>query len=207
MTNWGQLPINESFLPLTGGNAPLLDADGFIFGQLMSTVVRKINGTQYLWTCQQIGVNSNGNINASAADRTAIEWFKIHITPTVGVADTGRIFDNATTDPQFYYFPSLAVNKNGDMGIGFSGSSNTNLVSAYYWGKLGNGTSLDVPVCYFPGRTSTNALETIKGGDYSATSLDPADGLTIWTIQEYAETNSPPPGYTWGTAVGRVNPY
>jgi hypothetical protein len=137
----------------------------------------------------------------------AIEWFKIQTTPTVTIADTGRLFDNAATDPMNYYYPSLAVNRNGDMVIGFSGSSANDQRAGYYWGKLNNGKSLTVPIRYFPGRVPTNSVGSFPAGDYSSTTLDPGDGLTIWTIQEYAETNSPPPGYTWGTAFAPVKPY
>jgi hypothetical protein len=135
----------------------------------------------------------------------AIEWFKIQTTPTVTIADTGRLFDNAATDPMNYYYPSLAVNKNGDMVIGFSGSSAIERMGAYYWGKLNNGTAPTAPILY---RRTTNALSpltSIPTGDYSCTTLDPVDGLTIWTIQECAETNYT--GYVYGTAVGRVSPY
>ena len=116
------------------------------------SVGRKINGTQYLWASRVIGVTSTGS--GTNADRLAVEWFKIRTTPSVSIADTGRIFDNGATSPKFYYFPSLAVNTNGDMLIGFSGSStnssNTNdLVAAYYWGKLHNGSSSSTPVRYF----------------------------------------------------------
>jgi hypothetical protein len=167
----------------------------------------KLIATQYLWTCQHIGVHTNGNNNFTNADRTAVEWFKIQTTPSVSIADHDRIYDNATTGPKFCYFPSLAVNKNGDMVIGFSGSNDGDRMSAYYWAKLNNGTSPTSPILYYTTTNAISPLTDIPGGDYSYTSLDPVDGITFWTIQEYAETNSPPPGYTWGTVVGRVAPY
>src|SRR5260370_11861969 len=44
-----------------------------------------------------------------------------------------------------------------------------------------------------------------RWGDFSATSVDPSDGVTMWTIQEYAET---PSGANdrWGTWWTSVNP-
>ncbi len=41
-------------------------------------------------------------------------------------------------------------------------------------------------------------------GDYSGTSLDPIDTLTVWTIQPYAETDIFQFGYEWGTWIGVV---
>jgi len=43
------------------------------------------------------------------------------------------------------YFPSLMVNCAGDMVMGFSGSSATNYISAYYTWRLNNGPTLDTP--------------------------------------------------------------
>ncbi len=44
-------------------------------------------------------------------------------------------------------------------------------------------------------------------GDYSYTSLDP-DGLTIWTIQEYAETRYDPQLYNaFGTRIAAITPF
>ncbi len=40
-------------------------------------------------------------------------------------------------------------------------------------------------------------------GDYSWTSLDPEDSVTIWTVQEYAETSSDELP-TWGTYVAAI---
>jgi hypothetical protein len=213
MTNWAQLSVTQSFSRLSGYDLPPphLNTDGFVETRPQMAMVRNLNGTQFLWTCQHIGVNRYGTngTGSLSADRTAIEWFKIQTTGPVSIADSGRIFDNSVTNPKFYCFPSMAVNKNGDFVVGFSGASAgasiSDLVGAYYWGKLSNGASSTAPVCYFSARASTNSQTAIKGGDYSATTLDPVDGLTIWTIQEYAETNYA--GYIYGTAVGRVSPY
>jgi hypothetical protein len=115
-------------------------------------------------------------------------------------------------NPKSYYTPSLAVNTNGDMVIGFSGSSLNSYVSSYYWGRLSNGQSSANPVLYFGGKDwlDTQSPETIfRWGDYSHTTLDP-DGLTIWTIQEYAETRYFSPGgfyNAFGTRIGAITPF
>lgn len=103
---------------------------------------------------------------------------------------------------------SLAVNNHGDMVIGFSGSSSSDYVGAYYTGKLNNAATTSAPMRYFSGTDWFYAPAAgIKWGDYSYTSLDP-DGVTIWTIQEYATTR-----YTglvanaWATRIATVSPY
>ena len=109
--------------------------------------------------------------------------------------------------------PSLVVNTNGDMVIGFSGSSANQYVSAYYWGRLNIGTSPANPVLYFGGKDwlDTPSPRTVfRWGDYSHTTLDP-DGLKFWTIQEHAVVRLfLPPGLfhnAFGTRIGAITPF
>ena len=103
--------------------------------------------------------------------------------------------------------PSLAVNINGDLVIGFSGSSANDYIGAYFTGKLNNGASPVVPIRYFAGKDWFSNPQDFVWGDYSYTSLDP-DGLTIWTIQEYAETQySSFFANAWGTRIAAISPY
>jgi hypothetical protein len=44
-----------------------------------------------------------------------------------------------------------------------------------------------------------------RWGDYSNTSLDPTDSLTIWTIQEYAEPHSGANHIVWGTRIAPIS--
>ena len=179
--------------------------------RLMMATARSIGGTQFLWTCRQIGVNSSGDNDIAthgAADRSAVEWFKIQFTPTVNIADSGRIFDNSA-NPKFYYIPSLAVNKNGDMVVGFSGSSANSYINAYYTGKSSAGLSPTSPIAYFNGITYFDGgVQDFRWGDFSHTTVDP-DGLRIWTIQEYAETRFQSAGNinAWGTRIVCVTPF
>ena len=105
------------------------------------------------------------------------------------------------------------MNRNGDMVIGFSGSSVNDYVSAFYWGRLHNGISVTVPIRYFAGKDwldRNGGGTTVSGADYSYTTLDPVDRLTFWTIQEYAETRTSGilnNTYTWGCRITAVRPY
>ena len=183
----------------------------------MMATVCSLSGVQYLWTCRHIGVNSAGNIDpppsgTGAADRSAVEWFKIRLSPSVEIAATDRIYDNSATTPKFYYMPSLAVNANGDMALGFSGSSANAYIGAYYAGIMNGGNSVIPPLQYFSGKDwyqgaigGPNA-GTFVWGDYSYTSADP-DGSTFWTIQQYAEVRYSTSQNAWGTRIGVISPF
>src|SRR5262249_20336229 len=66
--------------------------------------------------------------------------------PSVSIAESGRIYDSSPASPVSYYMPSLAVNTNGDMIVGFSGSSANQYIGGYYSGKLSSGASPAMPI-------------------------------------------------------------
>ena len=78
------------------------------------------------------------------------------------------------------------------------------------WGRVNNGTSMAGPVRYFAGKDCFESpiFGTARIGDYSWTTLDP-DGLTIWTIQEYAElrTISSQLQRAFGTRIAAFTPF
>ncbi len=160
----------------------------------MSAVARKIGGSQYLWTCRMIGVNSAGtHTTGQPADRAAVEWLRIQTS--AASLTSGRIYD-PLANPKHYYMPTLTVNATGDALIGCAGSSVNDYIGAYYSGKLNGEGSFHAPTRYFAGKAAFNGPTGFRWGDYSYTSLDP-DGRTMWTIQQYAETP-----YGWLTAFG-----
>jgi hypothetical protein len=150
-----------------------------------------------LWATHTVADNTN--------TRTEVAWYQIDpstaapTSPFSMPLQQGRISDSS----RFYYYPSIAVNYNGDVGIGFSGSSATEYAGAYYTAR-----AVSDPA------GTMQAVATLKSGeapyykifygtenrwgDFSATCVDPNDDLTFWTVQEYAAT----PENTWGTWVG-----
>lgn len=194
--------------PCGANNQQLTELTG---SRIMMAVVR--NG--FVWTCHHVGLDggSNDTYDGGTVDRTACGWFKLKILATdqlsidtIQGAAYDRVFDTAATNPYYYYFPSLMVNSQDDMVIGFSGSKTTEYIGAFYSGRRASGSVLDKPILVQAGRSYYNFY---RWGDYSYTCLDPDDGLTFWTIQEYTETppTSCPDVYqrygTWITKIKR----
>ena len=87
----------------------------------------------YLWTCQHAGLdNANGTYtnSGSTVNRSGIQWWKFQLNST-GTPPTysasGMVYDSATSNPWWYYMPSLAVNSNNVILVGFSGSNPNNM--------------------------------------------------------------------------------
>jgi hypothetical protein len=145
-------------------------------------------------------------VSDNAVARTEVAWYEIALAP-LSLVQQGRVSDPS----RFYYYPSIAVNRNGDIAIGFSGSSPTEFPGAYYTARLSSdaaGFTEPVGVLragdgpYSKALTGTDS----RWGDFSATMVDPSDDFTFWTLQEYAQVPSSAPGAVnpgrWGTWWG-----
>jgi hypothetical protein len=122
-----------------------------------------------------------------------------HTTGSAGVAHA-RWYQIDTTqgDPYLYqsgeidqgpgvytYFPSIAMNYNGDIGLTFMESSLSEYVSMYVTGQSVNDSGsgqTQAAVDVFPG---TSYYTLGRAGDYSGISVDPSDGYTFWAGNEY----------------------
>ncbi len=165
--------------------------------RLLNAVFR--NG--YIWTTHTVANDTN--------TKTEVAWYQINpasasLSSPHGVpVQQGRV----SSTNRWYYFPSLAVNADGDAGIGFSGSSLQEYAGAYYTmrkssdgaGQMQEVSTLKAGLApyykVFDGADN-------RWGDYSATCVDPGDDYTFWTLQEYA--SYPAGGYDrWGTWWGK----
>src|SRR5258706_4442179 len=111
----------------------------------------------------------------------------------------------AITDPTLdLFYPSIAVNTNGTIVVGFNGSSVGSFVGCYaVVGETVNGsTYFDAMMLLKAGVVSyqnTDSSGYSRWGDYSATSVDPTDPTKFWTIQMYPSTAG-----AWSTQITQI---
>jgi hypothetical protein len=144
----------------------------------------------------------------NSATRSAIQWWQIS-PATNSIQQRGRIDD--ATGNTFYAFPSIAVNSDNDVLIGYSRYSASQYVTANYsfrastdpLNTLRDDTVLKAgEASYF--KTGSAVPPRNRWGDYSNSVVDPLNDKDMWTIQEYAAT--PVNGIDrWGTWWGRVS--
>jgi len=159
----------------------------------MHTVVYRNNS---IWGAQ------TAFLPAGAPTRCAVQWWQI--TTAGGVSQFGRV-DDGTPPLTFYAFPSLTVNKNNDMLIGYSSFSSSQFASSNYSYRASSDpvNTLQSDALLKAGEAvynKTGGGPANRWGDYSHTVVDPLDDKTMWTIQEYAES----PSSLWGTWWGRI---
>jgi hypothetical protein len=149
-----------------------------------------------LWTAHNIGVNASGV--ASSPTRTAVRWYEltgIRTGQTPSIVQSGTIFDGSATNPRFSFIPTVMVSGQGHAAYGFSTSGGAEHPNAATVGRLvGDPLGTVGTTQLYTNSTSTYGPQagTIqRWGDYSYTSLDPLDDMTMWTVQEFANaTNS-----------------
>ncbi len=117
------------------------------------------------------------------------QWYKIRASDNV-LLQSGQISDQANL--RGFYFPSIAANENGDVVIGFSRSgflAGDFISSAAVVGSTTGGiTTFAAPIVLQQGAGNYHIVAGGRNrwGDYSATTVDPADPNIFWTTQEYA---------------------
>jgi hypothetical protein len=176
---------------------------GYVGSRLMNALIR--NG--FLYTCHHVGLSETngvytGNETGTNVTRSGVQWFKFRLDSSgiLSYYKHERIYDSAVTNMLYYYFPSIAVNCASDILLGFSGSSSTNHIGAYYVWRPAFGTINEPPIRFYPENQGGGYFNGDRFGDYSFTTVDPIDSTTFWTIQEHATTDPD----TWATRVGKV---
>jgi hypothetical protein len=203
-----RFPVLVPHLGNTGGTNGRLDA---LDDRLYAAHLR--NGR--LWTAHSIGVNNTG-VAGATNNRNAARWYELqNLSATPSVLQSGTLFDNnATNDAnqRNYWIPSIMVSGQGHAALGCSIAGTNERVNAFTTGRLAGdtlGALRDGPGgAALPGYTATAAAYNPPGdpggpsrrwGDYSFTSLDPKDDMTMWTIQEYCNGTN-----TYGVRVVKL---
>jgi hypothetical protein len=140
-----------------------------------------------VWT-----THSGGLPAAGTADRTAVFWYELDPTALPAPITQSGVLDGGTGVHHFY--PSIGVNVNGDACVGFSRSDASKFAEAVAAGRLGTDTAGTMSAITVLKAGEDSYYKVFSGnrnrwGDYSATVVDPADDLTIWSLQEYAATS------------------
>ena len=153
-----------------------------------------------IWFTQAIGLPQGGVTHVAA------QWTQV-ATPSGAFEVGGRLQDTlatATNGLPHYAFPSITVNQDGDFLLGFTRFSSTQHPGAGYAIHVaadGEGTLRDT-VIFKNGEDYYHkdfASGRNRWGDFSTSQVDPADDLTLWTVQEYAKARTGTDDGTTGT--------
>ena len=220
------LPVAATTLPrpvtAEGSTNPLDTIDDRLFAAVLRG--------GHLWTAHNLCVDTSGVATpipgptdppcpASSNPRVASRWYDITgLGGTPAVNQTGQVYDATAINPRNYFIPSITVSGQGHAAMGMTVAGNAEHAEAAFTGRLVGDSSgtMRAETIYQASTFAYNAQSTNpqRWGDYSFTSLDPNDNMSMWTIQEFANaTNSwgvealrllAPPPATPATSTGSV---
>jgi len=142
---------------------------------------------------ESLVVNHSVTVSASV---TGVRWYELRNpngTPTV--FQQGTFSPNANSR----WMGSIAMDKRGDIAMGYSESSSSLFPSIAFTGRVPSdplGTMEAENLAFKGSGSQTGALN--RWGDYSSISVDPVDNCTFWYTTEYlAATGS----FNWSTRI------
>ncbi|WP_300618586.1 carboxypeptidase-like regulatory domain-containing protein, partial [Dokdonella sp.] len=156
---------------------------------MMQNQYTNIGGVESLWNSHTVRRASTGS--------NVPRWYQINVTGgSVAANDVQSTnWDPDAANTNYRWMPSLAVDRAGNMAIGYSLSNSTTNPKIMYAGRLAGD-----PVNTFSQTEQTLIAGTgaqtgncgssacARWGDYTTMTLDP-DGCTFWYVNEYYTSN------------------
>jgi hypothetical protein len=184
-------------VPSPGGN----NTDTLADRAMMQNQYRNINGVESLWVNHTTGT-------PSSATPTGIQWAQINVTGgSINTTPAQQQIFNNNSDGVNRFMSSLAVDRLGNMAVGYTASSSSIPPDIRYAGRLASDPLNALPQTentLLPSVTRSVQSGTCgsgpctRWGDYSAMSVDPADDCTFW----YTNMYMPVQGLNWVTRIG-----
>jgi hypothetical protein len=181
-------PSNVTISSFSSGPSNVPEKDGNALDSLTHRVMmqnqyQNRSGIESLWLTHTIGNGLNPNI-------AQIRWYQINVT-SGSVVTSGPVQQGTwSPDSKHRFMPSLAVNKNGDMAVGYTVSDGTMYPAIRYAGRLaadplntlGQGEASLIEgtgfqCCRFSDGTLNN-----RWGDYSAMTIDTNGCTFCWIV-------------------------
>jgi hypothetical protein len=155
------------------GTESRLDAQG---DKIMARVVyRRLGNRESIVAVHSVNTSAGGG---------GVRWYEFRIDPKT--RDVGLKQQGTYAPDGFYrWMASPAIDKLGNIGIGYSFGGSPNFAGQRFTGRLSNDP---------PGRLTLRETMLVEGQgiqnamrweDFSQTALDPADDCTIWYVGDY----------------------
>jgi hypothetical protein len=201
-----QITVNGFYDAFTTNSTKLVPQQGTtqrldtLGDKIMTPVVyQNRNGTESLWADHTVCIDQD------CTEPTAIRWYQFNVTggnfPATPVQQ--QTWTNGN-DGLSRWMPSIAVDVDGNMAVGYSASSGSIFPSIRYAGRLAGDSLNNLTQGEAVMTTGGGAQTDSRGrwGDYSMTTIDPADNKTFWHVNEYYPATT---SASWFTSIGKFS--
>lgn len=168
------------------GTDQRLDSQG---DKLMQRLVyRRIGDDEFIVAAHSIATKAGGG---------GIRWYEFRL-------DESRdpvLYQQGTYAPDGFYrwMPSLAMDKKGDIGVGYSFGGTPNFPGQRFAARLASdpkGLLTFQETVLAEGQASQT--NTLRWEDYATTAIDPSDDCTFWYVGDYMKPHTP----AYSTRIG-----
>ena len=177
--------IDDPFLPMPdapqAGTATLVETND-------RRALQAVWRDNSLWTTAQVVP-----VSGVDAGQATAHWWELDTSSlaSISVVQQGDVGGEDIAPGTHTFFPSIAVDGNGNMGIGFAASAPTIFPSAAYTGRLSSeppGTVQPTEILAMGQDVYVRTFGTGRNrwGDYSGIAVDPLDDMTFCAFNEYA---------------------
>ena len=154
-----------------------------------------------LWGTQGIFLPSGDSPTRASVQAWEINPTGLTVNQSICIDDNDGIAPH-----EHFYYPSIAVNANNDVLMGFAHSSVNHFAGGMYAYRKSSDASGTIreKVRYING-LATYYKPFNRWGDYTATVVDPVNDTDFWTLQEFASTKNGTHD-RWSTQWAKVVP-
>ena len=181
--------------------APAVGADYLdnLSSHFMYRLAYRNNGTQ---AAPQESLVASATVPGSASTPAhgAVKWWEFRNAGSSTTTPT--VFQSGTFDPDsgYRFMPSIAMDKDRNIALGYSKSSTSVKPGIYMTGRLGTDAvgTMGAETTVQAGLGVQTAGAGNRWGDYTSMTLDPIDQCTFYYTNEYLKTNG---AFNWSTRI------
>jgi Bacterial Ig domain/Abnormal spindle-like microcephaly-assoc'd, ASPM-SPD-2-Hydin len=189
----GPAVINvAAFNPLCGGGQCVAEPGGDTLDSLGDRLMHRLAYRNF-GTHESLVVDHS----VTAGSSGGVRWYEIQNpsgTPVLAQQST------YAPDSSYRWMGSVAMDKAGNLAVGYSKSSSSIFPSVAFAGRLATDpvNTLQAETLVISGAGSQNFNSNNRWGDYSAMQVDPVDDCTFWYTQEYIKITG---SFNWNTRI------
>ena len=179
-----------SFAPACGGGTCIPQPNGQKLDSLADRLMYRLAYRNF-GSYEAMVVNQS----VTAGTSVGVRWYEVRNPLTSpAIYQQGTFAPDATAR----WMGSIAMDKKGNIAVGYSASSSTALPGIRYTGRETTDplNTLQTEQTAYTGGGSQSSLS--RWGDYSAMRIDPSDDCTFWYTSEYIPSNG---SFNWRTRV------
>jgi len=141
---------------------------------------------------------ANHAVQTGTGSQVAVRWYELYDPAGAVTLNQQGTFAPDTT---YRWMASIAEDKNGDIGVGYSASSGSIHPGIRFTGRVPSDPSgtLETEATILAGTGSQSGNGLARWGDYTAMQVDPVDDCTFWYVDQYEKVTG---SFNWNTNIG-----